>query len=82
MECDAETKRKLDGRFRKEDRKNPESGGKRRKEEASLQLLTAAATLPLGDNVLRTLLRVVCSTVTGTPSARSIWVSGTPLQLL
>ena len=36
MEGDVETKRKLDGRFRKEDRKNPESGGKGRKEGASL----------------------------------------------
>ena len=36
VEGDAETKRKLDGRFRKKDRKNPESGEKRRKEEASL----------------------------------------------
>ena len=36
VEGDAETKRKLSGRFRNEDRKNPESRRKREKEEASL----------------------------------------------
>ena len=36
MECDAEIKRKLDGRFRNEDRRDPEPRGKRGKEEASL----------------------------------------------
>ena len=40
VEGDAETKRKLNGRFRNEDRKGPEPRGKGGKEEASLHYPT------------------------------------------